>query len=362
MNDQIEKNDFLLYIDSEHKSLALTSEMVIEQSTNIQNNELPISKKFKKKDKDIIDGVANELLNEPKRILRKKNEAVSYFYGEYNDTKNKDSQSSSEYGDQRLLGKKKKYTHRGKSTPKKQTKAPKIKESKLKRKKKAKNVIETLEDQVNFLLQWKNEVKNNIDNNNEKYKYYDLNSLDSFKNIKWKDDISLQNAQAVLICPPWNYCNKGYDNDDRNKFTFEDFTACEIPFHLIEHGIIFIWTKKEYVGKMFKYFKHIKNTKYIENLVWGQLEPSVNDDNNNAINVKDENKKIKTDKIRQCINIDSRLHKEGSTYFSNSYLTLLFFLRKNEKDHHLELRHQRTCDAVFDYYSNYIYIYYANRH
>lgn len=308
---------------------------------------------MKKKDKEIIDNISFNELNETKRSLRQKN----MIFGYYNETSSCDSKRieenvSSEYEAMRFLKKKRKSRKRILLLPNKANKDNKdMRTKKTQKIKKTKKVIDTLVDQVNYLLQWKTEVKNNDNVITSQYRYYQLKSIGELEKIKWETDVKLQNVQALLICPPWNYCNKRYKEQSRNIFTFEDFTACNIPFNLIQHGIIFIWTKKEYVGQMFAYFKQHTHIKYIENLVWGQLEPfSINANNNNNVQ---KDKQMNSDR-EKSIGIDKVLYKREGKVFSNSSLTLLFFLKKTEKDDHLELRHQRTSDVVFDFYGNYL--------
>ena len=89
-------------------------------------------------------------------------------------------------------------------------------------------------------------------------------------------------------------------------------------------GIVFIWVKKEFIGRVIKALE-VHDLYYVENLSW----------------------------LKQST--DNKFVHGESPYFSAVHETLLIFRRghisPSGKHYHdkLELRHQRTEDVVFDY-------------
>ena len=97
-------------------------------------------------------------------------------------------------------------------------------------------------------------------------------------------------------------------------------------------SLIFIWTKKEKISFILKYFESI-DFKFVESIVWAVLD-------------KDKLSNISDLGSQGIINLNDCFLNNQSEYFSNSKMTLLVFrYTKNKKI--LELRHQRSTDAVF---------------
>ena len=180
--------------------------------------------------------------------------------------------------------------------------------------------------QIKGLLTWKDNT-NNINCNSNEYLTYTVESVANIKDMKEYLNLIDCQLHAILINPPWN--NEGY--------SFEHFKQINLPLKAMESGIIFIWTKKEFLDNMITYIEGLENTiKYVENLVWIKLSKKQLDDN--AYQGE-----------KNYYNLDSIFYQGKSKFFSNSHMTLLFFRKEKKENDYLELRHQRTNDAVFDY-------------
>jgi hypothetical protein len=103
----------------------------------------------------------------------------------------------------------------------------------------------------------------------------------------------------------------------------------------MKEGLIFVWTEKEHISDVIDYFENM-NIKYVENLVWVKLDPKSNSKSSE-----------KTDPF----NLTNLFKKDQYNYFAKTHVTLLIFRKfmDNTTKRTLELRHQRTGDAVFDY-------------
>jgi hypothetical protein len=188
--------------------------------------------------------------------------------------------------------------------------------------------LQLRKSQINDLLKWKeNEKTNNGISNSNEYLTYIVESIVNIKDMKGYLNLIDNQLQAILVNPPWN--NEGY--------CFEQFKKINLPLKAMESGIIFIWTKKDFLDNMITYIEGLENTiKYVENLVWIKLSKKQLDDN--AYQGE-----------KQYYNLDSIFYQGKSKFFSNSHMTLLFFRKEKKENDHLELKHQRTNDAVFDY-------------
>lgn len=188
--------------------------------------------------------------------------------------------------------------------------------------------LQLRKSQINDLLKWKeNDKTNNSICNSNEYLTYTVESIVNIKDMKGYLNLIDNQLQAILVNPPWN--NEGY--------SFEQFKQINLPLKAMESGIIFIWTKKDFLDNMITYIEGLENTiKYVENLVWIKLSKKQLDDN--AYQGE-----------KQYYNLDSIFYQGKSKFFSNSHMTLLFFRKEKKENDHLELKHQRTNDAVFDY-------------
>ena len=141
------------------------------------------------------------------------------------------------------------------------------------------------------------------------------------------------NEEIIYICDNRHHDQLKYEL----RYCFEQFKKINLPLKAMESGIIFIWTKKDFLDNMITYIEGLENTiKYVENLVWIKLSKKQLDDN--AYQGE-----------KQYYNLDSIFYQGKSNFFSNSHMTLLFFRKEKKENDHLELKHQRTNDAVFDY-------------
>jgi hypothetical protein len=97
-------------------------------------------------------------------------------------------------------------------------------------------------------------------------------------------------------------------------------------------SLIFIWTIKEKIYDVLKYFESI-DFKYVESIVWATL------DSNKLNNIGDLSQS-------GIIDLNNCFLSRKSEYFSNSKMTVLVFRYTKDKKL-LELRHQRSTDVVF---------------
>ncbi|OMJ74644.1 hypothetical protein SteCoe_26388 [Stentor coeruleus] len=136
-----------------------------------------------------------------------------------------------------------------------------------------------------------------------------------------------QSFEAILINPPI-----GLPLRNKAKLKFLK--------NLMHKGLVFLWTCKgeikEWVETMEKFKLH-----YVENLVWVQVDKKKIEAVGGLENLQD----FSTD----------LLQKQRGSPFASSHMTLLMF-RKASSDK-LELRHQRTCDVVFDFDKPKTYVY-----
>ena len=181
-------------------------------------------------------------------------------------------------------------------------------------------------EQIESLLNWKKNTAN-APKNKDEYIYIESKEITSISNIKSFLSLSEKQLHSIFISPPWN----------SNSYTFDTFKQLNIPIDAMENGLLFIWTKKEYLCDMIDYIESLeKNStiKYVENLVWVKLEKKI-ETNTNPENPFD---------------INDIFHKGNSEYFTNSHMTLLMFKKEKNPNVKIELRHQRTSDVVFDIY------------
>ena len=180
--------------------------------------------------------------------------------------------------------------------------------------------------QIECLLNWKKNTAN-VPKSKDDYMYIESKEITSIKNVKSFLSLSDKQLHSIFISPPWN--NRGY--------TFDTFKQLNIPIDAMENGLLFIWTKKEYLSDMIDYIESLEEEnkiKYVENLVWIKLT---------------KNAELKSKK-ENPFDINDIFHKGNSEYFTNSHMTLLMFRKEMNKKATIELRHQRTSDVVFDIY------------
>ena len=181
-------------------------------------------------------------------------------------------------------------------------------------------------EQIESLLNWKKNTAN-APKNKDEYIYIESKEITSIPNIKSFLSLSEKQLHSIFISPPWN----------SNSYTFDTFKQLNIPIDAMENGLLFIWTKKEYLCDMIDYIESLEENstiKYVENLVWVKLEKKI-ETNTNPENPFD---------------INDIFHKGNSEYFTNSHMTLLMFKKEKNPNVKIELRHQRTSDVVFDIY------------
>ena len=181
-------------------------------------------------------------------------------------------------------------------------------------------------EQIESLLNWKKNTAN-APKNKDEYIYIESKEITSIPNIKSCLSLSEKQLHSIFISPPWN----------NSSYTFDTFKQLNIPIDAMENGLLFIWTKKEYLCDMIDYIESLEENstiKYVENLVWVKLEKKI-ETNTNPENPFD---------------INDIFHKGNSEYFTNSHMTLLMFKKEKNPNVKIELRHQRTSDVVFDIY------------
>ena len=96
-------------------------------------------------------------------------------------------------------------------------------------------------------------------------------------------------------------------------------------------GMIFIWVEKEYIYEIVKHLESM-DFFYVENVCYIELN------------------REKEKEVRNFGTIDATpaIINDPFTYLKKSHRSLLMF-RRVSKDGHLELRHQRTGDVVFNW-------------
>jgi len=215
---------------------------------------------------------------------------------------------------------------------------------------------------------------------------------ESFKvvNVKKVIDSDLKqygnDIQALFINIKWQtkYVSNG--------IKIEEFKKLDLNTKLMKNGIVFIWSQKEILGKLFKIMEE-KGFFYIENFVIALLDGSKADsqskesESKNKVKLTDKSKSASKRKapvatysdsssttesprkgknfqeddlyteneyflqnLQKYPNVeaDKILHQGESDYLRNSKRVLMMFRRAETKSNSLELRHQRTCDALFD--------------
>ena len=110
--------------------------------------------------------------------------------------------------------------------------------------------------------------------------------------------------------------------------------------NLIPKGLIFLWSQKSEIKEWVEIMEKFKFN-YVENLVWVQVDKKATEKVGGLENLQD----FSTD----------LLVRSKNTPFAASHLTLLMFRKVSSGK--LELRHQRTCDVVFDFEKPRGYVY-----
>ena len=133
--------------------------------------------------------------------------------------------------------------------------------------------------------------------------------------------------QAVLVNPP-------AEMTPRNKARLKFLKHC------MDQGLVFLWSPKQEIKEWTDCFDKMK-FQYVENLAWVKVDKTQVDQAGGLDSLTDFTPNL--------------LKKEKSWPFSNSHLTLLMFRKISPG--RLELRHQRTCDVVFDFEKPKKYVY-----
>lgn len=207
--------------------------------------------------------------------------------------------------------------------------------------------VECREFQLSGLMNWKNYEDTNADIklNDSEINYFEFDDITSVNLNNYAEDL-----EAILVNPPWENKTTAHSK----LFNMDNFVKLNLPLKKMKEGLIFVWTEKEYISDLVYYFEEM-GIKYVENLVWVALNPENKSNhplriNNNFID--------KSSLTADPFNINDLFKSESYTSFTKSSLTLLIFrkfLPSNKR--YLELRHQRSGDACFDYYTPYYYIY-----
>ena len=301
--------------------------------TNELNQKTKNSKKKVGKNlASVLKGIPEEEIKNSTRSLRTRKKEINYdtdnddddIEGSLTHYKTKNEDSVSYESDFELNKKRKREKIRlTKTKPHKKEIASKPCKKKL-------NNINDYEakrnEQIESLLNWKKNTAN-APKSKDEYSYIESKEITSISNVKSFLSLSDKQLHSIFISPPWN----------NNSYTFNTFKQLNIPIDAMENGLLFIWTKKEYLCDMIDYIESLEenNTiKYVENLVWVKLEKNI------ETNTNKENP----------FNINDIFHKGNSEYFTNSHMTLLMFKKEKNPDVKIELRHQRTSDVVFDIY------------
>ena len=136
-----------------------------------------------------------------------------------------------------------------------------------------------------------------------------------------------QSFEAVLITPP-----QGLHLRLKQKMKFLK--------EMMTKGLVFLWTYKTEIKEWVETMEKFKFN-YVENLVWVKVDKQKTDKAGGLENLKD-------------FSIDL-VSKERGSPFASSHMTLLIFRKASNAK--LELRHQRTCDVVFDFEKPKDYVY-----
>lgn len=228
---------------------------------------------------------------------------------------------------------------------------------------------------LELLLNWKRDLQVGDPAVDEKsYKVFKC------KNIVESDLKSYgSDLQALFINIKWRV---GSSTDG---VKIDDFKKLDLNKKLMKNGIIFVWSEKEILGRLLKIMEE-KGFFYIENLAIAMMDANLAVQHQNGI--KSQFREIsKETKDLKSKNINSPLQSETSTtdsiknskhsditneefletleiyksveasdilfqgespYLRKSKKVLMMFRRNDSKESNLELRHQRTCDALFD--------------
>ena len=120
---------------------------------------------------------------------------------------------------------------------------------------------------------------------------------------------------AVLMDPPWQ--PRDTPSPDSSPYiTAEEFSQLAFPHEKMKGGFIFIWVEKEDIPQIFRVMAQW-NFVYVENLVWVKKEAN------------------------------NRVSERDSPYFRRSKASLFIF--RKETDVHIELKHQRNPDVIFQF-------------
>lgn len=110
--------------------------------------------------------------------------------------------------------------------------------------------------------------------------------------------------------------------------------------NLIPKGLVFLWSAKREIKEWVEIMEKFKFN-YVENLVWVKV---------------DKNATEKVGGLETLTDFSTNLlEKQPGFPFASSHLTLLMFRKVSSGK--LELRHQRTCDVVFDFEKPRGYVY-----
>lgn len=112
---------------------------------------------------------------------------------------------------------------------------------------KSEDYEEMRNEQIECLLNWKKNTAN-VPKSKDDYMYIESKEITSIKNVKSFLSLSDKQLHSIFISPPWN--NRGY--------TFDTFKQLNIPIDAMKNGLLFIWTKKEYLSDMIDYIKSLE--------------------------------------------------------------------------------------------------------
>jgi len=236
---------------------------------------------------------------------------------------------------------------------------------------------------IELLLDWKREfLVNEAPKAKESFKVVNVKKVIDSDLKQYGSDL-----QALFINIKWQtkYVQDGV--------RIEDFKKLDLNKKLMKNGIVFIWSQKEILGKLFKIMEE-KGFFYIENFVIALLDASKADseakepEEKNKVKVVERSSRAASKKkipvatysdsssttesprkgknfqeddlyteneyflqnLQKYPNVqaDQVLHTGESEYLRNSKRVLMMFRRTDPQSGSLELRHQRTCDALFD--------------
>jgi N6-adenosine-specific RNA methylase IME4 len=136
-----------------------------------------------------------------------------------------------------------------------------------------------------------------------------------------------QKFEAILINPP-----KDMHIKIKSKLKFLK--------NFMDKGLVFLWSPKNEIKEWVETMEKFKFN-YVENLVWVQVDKEKIKNAGGLENLKD----FSTD----------LLSVQPGSPFASAHVTLLMFRKASNSK--LELRHQRSCDVVFDFErpKNYVY-------